>query len=143
MTKRKVTTPFANNDIYYDLYEDYNIIDCDFRRVHKITLEEALKDENSNMSLFSAQLQSLGQESLLYHYINIRSEKDPVKIRKFNSTEKKIYLDWKKKHSGLKIQDKKSQELYEFERNVRVNNFLDALCKSSKNKGFGLITEKR
>ncbi len=135
--------PFVNNELYYDLEEDWDIIDCDFRRVHRVSLRDAIIDENSTWPLFTSQLQSLGSESLLYYYVSIRSERDPVKIRKFNSAERKIYLDWKKKHSELKIQDEKSQKLYEFERNVRVNNFLDALRKSSESKGFGLITEKR
>lgn len=77
-------------------------------------------------------MSNLGPTSSLAFLVSIRSEKDPVKIRKFSAGERKIYLDWKKKHSQKnrevgKIQAEMSK--------IRTNSFIESL-KSNFSENF-------
>ena len=132
MPKRQVT---FNKDPYYDLYDDYDMIDAEFRKVHHITLAEAITDENSTWPLFTSQLSGLGENSYFYYVVSIRSEKDPVKISKFKPSERKMWLDWRKKHNPDFM--KKYEERIETQRNIKVSGFIEAL------KATGNVVEKR
>lgn len=118
---------FKNNDIFYDIYEDWAVIDNDFKRDHNCSLQEAL--ETTNWESFSLMLSTLDpNRSMFYHIINIRSEKDNVKISKFTPQERKIYLGWKKRHPVKKIE--KSKEQIEQE----CNDFLSMFGYKKKDK---------
>lgn len=70
-------------------------------------------------------ISNLGPESGLAYIVTIRSEKDPVKIRKFTPSQRKIYLDWKKKH-GKKEKFNKEMAI------EKTNGFFNALKEYSK-----------
>ena len=85
-----------NNECYYDFIDDYEIINADCEHRYHRSLKDILEDKTIDWPKFTAMISNLGPTSSLVHVVSIRSEKDPVKIRKFNSYERKIYLDWKK-----------------------------------------------
>lgn len=66
-----------------------------------------------------------GTKSELAYVVAIRSEKDPVVIKKFTPSQRKIYLDWKKKHG--------KKEIFSKELAIKkTNGFIDALKAYSK-----------
>jgi hypothetical protein len=66
-----------------------------------------------------------GYDSELAYVVAIRSEKDPVQIKKFTPGQRKIFLDWKKKH-GKKVQFNKEMAI------EKTNGFFNALKEYSK-----------
>lgn len=111
------------------------MIDAEFRKVHHITLAEAITGEDSTWPLFTSQLSGLGENSYFYYVVGIRSERDPVKISKFKPSEKKIWLDWKKKRNPDYMN--KYEERINSQRNMKVNGFIEAL------KATGNVVEKQ
>lgn len=116
------------------MYDDYDIIDADFRKIHHITLADAITSDDSTWPLFTSQLSGLGENSYFYYIVGIRSEKDPVKIAKFTPSERKIYLDWKKKRDPKYMEklEKRNTE----QREIKVKGFIEAL------KATGNVVEK-
>lgn len=71
---------------------------------------------------------TLGENSGLAYLIYIRSETDPVKIKQFKPSQRKIYLDWKKKHtSTIKIDANQIREM-----EAKHNGFISALKATGK-----------
>ena len=58
---------------------------------------------------FITLLAGLNGETPLGHIVSIRSEKDPERLKKFTSAEKKIRNDWIMKHRKV-ITDKKEYD---------------------------------
>lgn len=89
-----------------------------------------MADESIEIEEFYNMIAGLATEmkSLFIYKIKIRSEKDPVKIAQFSAQERKIYLDWKKKHpiSNEKLEIKRKLA------NARADAFEKALEEASK-----------
>lgn len=92
---------FKNNESYYSLYEDYDVINADFRKFYNRSLKDVILDKEIKWPEFSYMIANLGEKSGLAYLVYIRSEKDPVKIKKFTPAQRKIYLDWKKNHKTV------------------------------------------
>jgi len=94
------------------------------------TLEDIMNDSNISMQQMLNMIAELSSDpsSRLIQTIKIRSEKDPEKIKNFTLEERKIYLDWKKKHP---ISNQETEQ-DEAAREARVEAFKAALLKNSK-----------
>lgn len=82
-------------DIWYDLFDDYDVIEASFAQQYGIRLrteDEMLWDE------FATLLAGLNGETPLGYLVRIRSEKDPKVRQKFTKEEKKIYSEWRSRH---------------------------------------------
>lgn len=116
--------PFkANEDSYYDLYDDWDIINVDLKKEYNGRgLNEILLNEKIKWSEFSTMISNLSYHSGLANLVRIRSEKDPVKIKQFNSYERKIYLDWKNKRNKNITPEQKERQ-----KQQSINLFINAL----------------
>lgn len=86
----------GQNELWYDLFEDYDAIEASFAQQYGIRLrteDEMLWDE------FVTLLSALNGDTPLGYLVRIRSEKDPKVKKKFSKAEKKIYSEWKSRHS--------------------------------------------
>lgn len=112
-----------NNQCYYDLFDkdDFEIINNDFKKSYNgQSLRDVIKKDEIKWPELCSMIAGLDPyKSEILSYIRIRSEKDPVKIKKFTPGERKIYLEWKKRHPGK--QKTKEQLINE------SNNFIKAL----------------
>lgn len=98
MTKSRTT--FAGkrkqSQTWYDLFDDYDAIEASFAQQYGIRLrteDEMLWDE------FTTLLAGLNGDTPLGYLVRIRSEKDPKVKKKFTKEEKKIYNEWRSRHS--------------------------------------------
>lgn len=83
------------NEIWYDLFDDYDAIEASFAQQYGIRLrteDEMLWDEFTNL------LAGLNGETPLGYLVRIRSEKDSKVRKKFSKSEYKIYREWRSRH---------------------------------------------
>lgn len=126
---KKKIHPQNNEEIYYDINDDFYTISVDFRRQYDRSLQDVLNDDDVIWPEFLRMLSGLDERSQLVNLIRIRSEKDPTKIKKFNSWERKQYLDWRKKHpQKVRIQSKD-------EAIKKTDMFFEALKRAQKQQG--------
>ena len=85
----------STSDTFYDLFEDYSLIEASFAQQYGIRLR--VEDE-MEWDEFIVLLAGLNGETPLGNVIRIRSEKDNKKIREFSQDERKIFNDWKSRH---------------------------------------------
>lgn len=115
----------SNLDVFYDFYDDYDVINVDFKHYHGRSLTEVLQDKTVKWPEFCAMMSNLGPTSGLAYLVSIRGEKDIKKIKKFSPHERKIYLDWKKKHG-------KQNEHKDSVRNIKMEMWINALKEQCK-----------
>lgn len=85
----------GNSEVFYDLFDDYDVIEASFAQQYGIRLrveDQMLWDE------FSTLLAGLNGETPLGYLVRIRGEKDPKKRKSFTKEEQKIYSDWRLRH---------------------------------------------
>jgi len=79
---------------YYDLYEDWHLIEASFAAQYGIRLR---REPDMTWGEFSALLSGLMPETPLGQMVSIRSEQDEEKIKYFTPEQKKIHDDYQKK----------------------------------------------
>lgn len=84
------------NKSYYDLYDDYGLIEASFAQQYGIRLRN---ENNMTWDEFTTLLSGINGETPLGAVVAIRSEKDPKKIKNFTPEQKKIYRDWQRKQA--------------------------------------------
>lgn len=85
----------GSSEVFYDLFDDYDVIEASFAQQYGIRLRvenDMLWDE------FSTLLAGLNGETPLGYLVRIRGEKDPKKRKQFTKAEQKIYSDWRSRH---------------------------------------------
>lgn len=90
----KSDTPSAT--VYYDLREDWNLIESSFAKQYGIRLRSST---DMPWSEFMSLLSGLMPDTPLGSIIAIRSESDPKVIKQFNSDQKRIRNEWNVKQS--------------------------------------------
>ena len=98
LTKWRKTFAAKKNkyEVWYDIFDDYDAIEASFAQQYGIRLrteDEMLWDE------FTTLLAGLNGDTPLGYLVRIRSEKDPKVKKKFTKAEKKIYNEWRFRHS--------------------------------------------
>jgi hypothetical protein len=100
MRKRRppFVSPCNGGETWYDLIEDYELIEASFAQQYGIRLR---KEEDMPWGEFTTLLGGLNGETPLGHIVSIRSEKDSEKIKKFSPQERKIRNEWRTKHRRI------------------------------------------
>lgn len=77
--------------MYYDLIDDYALIEASFAKQYGIRLR---KEFDMSWDEFCTLLSGIMPETPLGRIVSIRAEKNPKTIRNFTSEEKSIYKKW-------------------------------------------------
>lgn len=84
----------SNEDVWYDLYEDYPLIEASFLEQYGLRLSEV----DMSWREFSDLLSCLSADTALGRIVAIRSETDAEVLKKFTKGQKKIREEWLKNH---------------------------------------------
>lgn len=110
--KNDFKTQNKNQEAYYDLFEDYGLIESSFAQQYGIRLRI---ENDMTWDEFSTLLSGLNADTPLGSIVTIRSEKDPKKIKEFSAEQKRIrneYINRKnKKLKSDKLDDSQLTEL--------------------------------
>ena len=95
---RKSRAAFAtpsNTTSYYDLIQDYELVEASFAQQYGIRLR---RENDMSWDEFSTLLAGLNGETPLGHIVSIRSETDKERLKHFTPAERKIRNDWRSRH---------------------------------------------
>ena len=81
---------------WYDLLEDYDLIEASFAKQYGIRLRN---EQDMTWSEFATLLSGLMPDTPLGQIISIRAEKDKEVIKRFTKDQKRIQSDWKRRQS--------------------------------------------
>ena len=98
---RKWRNDFSNQnsyDPYYDIFDDWDLIESSFSQQYGIRLRKQISD--MDWGEFTSYLSGLNGETPLGNIVRIRSEKDPEALKKFSPEERRIRNDWLKKNAS-------------------------------------------
>ena len=84
----------SNDDVWYDLYEDYPLIEASFLEQYGIRLSET----DMSWREFSNLLACLSADTALGRIVSIRSENDPEILKNFTKGQKDIRNEWRENH---------------------------------------------
>lgn len=79
---------------YYDLFDDYALIESSFLEQYGIRLRET---DDMTWDEFCTYLSGLNEKTPLGRIVAIRSEKDPEIIKNMTPEQKRIRREWEKK----------------------------------------------
>ncbi len=96
----------SSYETYYDLFEDWDLIESSFAQQYGIRLRKNISE--MEWGEFVSLLSGLNAETPLGNIVRIRAEKDPEVLKKFTPEEKRIRNEWLKKMAG-----QVSEESYE------------------------------
>lgn len=82
----------SSYDPYYDLFEDWDLIESSFAKQYGIRLRKKVSD--MEWGEFASLLAGLNGDTPLGNIVRIRSEKDPKILKQFTSEERKIRSKW-------------------------------------------------
>ena len=121
---RKWLNDFKNhnqnkNDNYYDLIDDYDIIECSFIKQYGIRLRSVELETDEFLNLLSG----LMGDTPLGLIVQIRSETDPEVIDSFTPEQKRIRSEWI---------NKKANEISKEDYDKAMENFKNMLISLAK-----------
>lgn len=108
---------------FYDLYEDYSLIEASFSQQYGIRLRQ---EEDMSWEEFCTLLSGLLPDTPLGRIVSIRAEKDPKVIKNFTDDQKKIRSDWQRRKIQRMKEDPATYQRY-------VDRF-QAFCKEAFSK---------
>lgn len=121
MRKQKHDFKVQNNsDGFYDLYEDWELIEASFAKQYGIRLRTEI---DMSWSEFCSLLSGIMPKTPLGQIVSIRSEKDPKTLKNFSKEQRKIRNDWILKRNKKIKEDKSTYTAY-------INNF-QTWCKET------------
>lgn len=85
-----------NSEAWYDLVDDWDLIESSFSQQYGIRLRKTIDD--MEWGEFISLLAGLNGDTPLGNVVRIRSENDPKKIKEFNKYERQIRNEWKRKN---------------------------------------------
>ena len=94
-TRKAMPHPSKANDPFYDIVEDYPLIEASFAQQYGIRLSHEL--DTMQWGEFLTLLQGLNEFTPLGATVKVRSETDPKVIKEFNQSQLRVYKDWKMK----------------------------------------------
>lgn len=99
---RRPRRPFVNpsNDAesFYDIIEDYELIEASFAQQYGIRLR---REDDMSWGEFMTLLAGINSDSALGAIVSIRSETDAERIKNFTPQQKKIRNDWRRNHRPI------------------------------------------
>ena len=84
----------SNDDVWYDLIEDYPLIEASFLEQYGIRLCET----DMSWREFADLLACLSADTALGRIVSIRSENDPEVLKNFTKGQKDIRQEWRENH---------------------------------------------
>lgn len=84
----------SNDDVWYDLIEDYPLIEASFLEQYGIRLGEV----DMNWREFADLLACLNSDTALGRVVSIRSENDVKTLNGFTKGQKEIRNEWRERH---------------------------------------------
>ncbi len=95
------TLPARNNgETYYDLFEDWELIESSFLKQYGIRLRN---EDDMSWSEFCSLLSGIMPDTPLGQIVSIRAEKDPKVLKHFTKEQKRIRSEWqRRKYEKLK-----------------------------------------
>ncbi len=115
-----------NNESYYDLIDDFDLIESSFAQQYGIRLRKEI--DTMKWGEFSSLLSGINGDTALGNIVRIRSEKDPKVIKNFSKNEKEIRSKWVNKNAK-----EVSQENYQ-ETMENFKNMFKAMAKQNEKK---------
>jgi hypothetical protein len=82
----------ADREAYYDLFDDWNLIEASFLKQYGIRLRN---DDDMSYQEFCSLLSGIMPDTPLGQIVAIRSEKDSKKIKNFTKEQKRIWREWR------------------------------------------------
>lgn len=113
--KNSFVTP-NNNDIdpFYDIFEDWSLIESSFAQQYGIRLRREI---DMSWDEFCTLLSGLKPDTPLGNIVSIRSETDKNILKHFTPQQKKIRNDWQKRNiKKVTNMDKYNQDMQLFEK---------------------------
>ncbi|MDE7422787.1 MAG: bacteriophage Gp15 family protein [Lachnospiraceae bacterium] len=113
MLPQAITEPHPqenSGEAYYDLIEDWNLIESSFVKQYGIRLRQ---DDDMSWDEFCSLLTGIMYDTPLGRVVEIRSEKDPKVIKEFTKEEKRIYNEWRYRRKEKVYQGKTEKLTYE------------------------------
>ena len=93
-------SPSSDDDIWYDLFEDYPLIKASFLEQYGIRLNEV----EMSWREFADLLSCLSSDTALGRIVTIRSENNPEVLKNFTKGQKEIREEWQKRHRAEKTE---------------------------------------
>lgn len=115
-----------NNESYYDLIDDFDLIESSFAQQYGIRLRNEI--DTMKWGEFSSLLSGINGDTALGNIVRIRSEKDPKVIKNFSKHEKEIRSKWVNKNAKEVSQENYKQAMENFK------NMFKAMAKQNKKK---------
>ena len=116
----------SNNESYYDLIDDFDLIESSFAQQYGIRLRNEI--DTMKWGEFSSLLSGINGDTALGNIVRIRSEKDPKVIKNFSKNEKEIRSKWVKKNAKEVSQENYKQAMENFK------NMFKAMAKQNEKK---------
>lgn len=110
-------------EYWYDLYEDWGLIEASFAAQYGIRLRE---EEDMSWSEFCTLLAGIMPETPLGQVVSIRSENDKEVLKNFTKEQHRIRNEWRSRHTNKVINMNKK----EAERQIQI---FQEMCR----KAFG------
>ena len=88
-----------NSEVWYDLYEDYPLIEASFLEQYGIRLSET----DMSWREFSDLLSCISADTPLGRIVAIRSEKDGETLKNFTKGQKAIREEWQKRRNKEQV----------------------------------------
>ena len=86
--------PTSSNEVWYDLIDDYSLIEASFLEQYGIRLNET----DMSWREFSDLLACLSADTALGRIVAIRSEDDAEILKNFTKGQKEIREEWRREH---------------------------------------------
>ena len=116
----------SNNESYYDLIDDFDLIESSFAQQYGIRLRNEI--DTMKWGEFSSLLSGINGDTALGNIVRIRSEKDPKVIKNFSKNEKEIRSKWVNKKAKEVSQENYKQAMENFK------NMFKAIAKQNEKK---------
>lgn len=99
----------SNIELYYDLIEDWELIESSFLKQYGIRLRA---DDDMSWSEFTSLLFGIMHDTPLGQIVAIRSEKDPKVLKNFNKEQKRIRNEYLKRRAEKRKENPNEYNTY-------------------------------
>lgn len=104
MSKNDFANPRKPSNDWYDLYEDWALIEASFAQQYNIRLRA---EEEMSWGEFTTLLSGIMSETPLGQVVSIRSENDKDTLKNFNAAQHKMRNDWRSRMNKRVTLDKR------------------------------------
>lgn len=99
---------------WYDLYEDWNLIEASFLKEYGIRLRQDIS--SLSWGEFCALLSSIGENTPLGQIVRIRSEDDREHLKYFTKAQRELRTKWRNEHTPEYTENQYNTAMANFEK---------------------------